>query len=206
MFHLVKPALLFFSLVFVTTEGIAQRSIQYNGEDEVKIGFQTLSYLAASDSIESLSLAKSLYNQGSFVINEKPDLNLGIASDNYWVTFTVFNSSATNEEVYINLENPRLNEVDVFILKHDSLTQSLRLGDNFPFQDRAVQYAEFAFPIHLNPKDSLSVFLFVKHRGNTLQMPVRLLSRSKFLEHVESNYLYAGIVTGIFLIDRKSVV
>ncbi len=198
--HFVKLAFLLLSVLIITAHAVAQGRVEYSGEDEVKIGFQTLRYLAASDSIVSLSLAKSLYDQGRFIVNEKPDLNLGIASDNYWVTFTVFNSTATNEEVYINLENPRLNEVNVFILKQDSVVQSLRLGDNFPFQERAIQYAEFAFPVYLTAKDSLSVFLFIKHKGNTLQMPVRLLSRSKFLVHVESNYLFSGMVTGIFLI------
>ncbi len=180
--------------------GTAQDTLFYNGEAERKIGHRTVSYLASSDSILTLAQAKAHIDQKHFIVNEKPDLNLGIAKENYWVTFTLINVTTWASEVYLNLENPRLNEVDVYVLADDSLLSVLRLGDNFPFRDRAIQYAQFAFPLVLQPQKAMRVFLFVKHKGNTLQLPMSLLGRDAFLAKVEADYLFLGTLTGIFLI------
>ncbi len=180
--------------------GTAQDTLFYNGEAERKIGHRTVSYLASSDSILTLAQAKAHIDQKHFIVNEKPDLNLGIAKENYWVTFTLINVTTWASEVYLNLENPRLNEVDVYVLADDSLLSVLRLGDNFPFRDRAIQYAQFAFPLVLQPQKAMRVFLFVKHKGNTLQLPMSLLGRDAFLARVEADYLFLGTLTGIFLI------
>lgn len=184
----------------VIVETAAQKKLIYQGDDEIKIEYDAIGYLPVADSVLTLTQAKSNFDKGYFNVNTKPDLNLGIAKDNYWVTFSIVNITPIPKDIYINLENPRLNEVDVFILNNDSIRATFKLGDNFPFHDRAIHYAQFALPIQLPVNRTISIFLFIKHKGNTLQMPIRLLSQTALLQKAESDYLFAGTVSGIFLI------
>ena len=79
--------------------GTAQDTLFYNGEAERKIGHRTVSYLASSDSILTLAQAKAHIDQKHFIVNEKPDLNLGIAKENYW-RVKIFDSLNREEQSY----------------------------------------------------------------------------------------------------------
>lgn len=142
---------IFCCLLFLTglTHSYSQQPVLYSGEREIKIGFDAITYLGTADSVTTASQAKTYFEQGRFAVNKLPDLNLGIARDNYWVAFKINNATAQHHELYINLENPRLNEVEVFVVRNDSILTPLTLGDNFPFFDRPVEYRQFTFPVPL---------------------------------------------------------
>lgn len=158
-----------------------------------------IGYLPSGDTITSLQQAITSDQKGNFINNEKPDLNLGIAKDNYWVRFRLLNSSGS-KKLNVVLENPRLNDVEVFVLQRDSLTLHAILGDNYSFEKRPVNFNQFAFPVNFAASDSAEIYLFIKHKGNTLQMPIRIMDENTFIGWVEGGYLITGLTTGIFAI------
>ena len=53
-----------------------------------------ISFLASGDTVISIAQARLYYRLGLFQSNRYADLNLGIASDNYWVRFGLVNKSS----------------------------------------------------------------------------------------------------------------
>jgi signal transduction histidine kinase len=166
----------------------------------VRIGYKQLHHIAAGDSVNNLAEAGEYFSAGKYSESLHPDLNLGIAKDNYWVTFAVTNHSAQKKDFYINLENPRLNDVSVYILRDKVLVAEYRMGDNYPFEQRTLHQNFFAFPLHFDTACTQRVFLFIKHKGNTLQVPIKLLSGNSFQRSIENNYLLTGITTGVLFL------
>ena len=191
------------ALILITSVslGFSQATlVSYSEEDDRRITFQEISYASVGDSLVTYQQALHSFRQGKFTLNQNPDLNLGIAKDNYWIAFTIMNVNDFENSIYAVLENPRLNEVDVYLIQNDSIVNTFILGDNFPYHQRPLYFNEFSFPIELSPGTEVTVLLHLKHKGNTLQMPIRILSINAFLEHIEGDYLFSGIVSGIFII------
>ncbi len=195
-----KPKVaLFLFLSAIALGASAQKTVDFRGTGEKKVEYDNLSYLPSGDSIVSLDLAMRAFNNGRFQINNQRYINLGIAKDNYWVRFSLQNHSEANP-LYVNLGNPRLNDVSLFVLVGDSLASSYTLGDNFNFYTRLLYQNQFTFPVQFKGAEQLDIFLYISHKGNTLQMPVTVMDQNALLEYIEVNYLFLGIASGIFII------
>lgn len=184
-------------LTFASVKGLTQTA---NRQFNIRIGYQQLQYIAAGDSVNNLQQARAYFAAGKYSPGKHSDLNLGIAKDNYWVSFMVSNPTETKNEFFINLENPRLNDVSVYILKSDLLINEYHLGDYFPYYNRVLYQNFFAFPVDFDSAETQQIFLFIRHKGNTLQMPIKLLDRNTLLQSIENNYLVTGITTGVLFL------
>ena len=123
--------ILFLWLAIVPLEGFG---LNYTGGIQY-FRFGEITYMQAGDNPVYLSEIAMAYRNGEFTSNTFPDLNLGIAKDNYWVRFVIQNQSKASK-LYVVLQNPRLNDVEVFVMMKDSLISRFHLGDNFPFNGR----------------------------------------------------------------------
>ena len=183
--------------VFITFPGLSQ---SHEPPYEQTIRHQQLQYIAAGDSIQQFDQARAYFLEGKYSTNKHGDLNLGIAKDDYWVTFQVSNPTPAKKEFYINLENPRLNDVTVYILSNNAVKTTYRFGDYFPYTARPVYENFFAFPLQFDSTETQRIFLFIRHKGNTLQVPISMVDRNRFLQSIESNYIVTGITTGVLFL------
>jgi len=199
-FTIMAAAQLAPNLISEKTKGFPQKTVNYAAEEELEITYEQISYIAAGDSVANIAAAQKYFSNSSFNANHKKYLNLGIAKDNYWVAFTLVNTTPLSAELIINLGNPRLNEVDVFIVKKNQQKLFFKLGDNFPFLKRVLYYNQFAVPVTLAAMDTLQVLMYMQHKGNTLQVPISVHTQNSFYKQTENNYLITGITTGILLL------
>jgi hypothetical protein len=102
--------------------------------------------------------------------------------------------------MFLNFENPRLNELDIYALKNQQQASFIKLGDNFPFWQRTLYFNQFAVPFTLQPFDSARFFVLIKQKGNTLQVPITIHSRNSFYKQIEIDYTVVGMISGIFLL------
>lgn len=172
----------------------------YKGEDELKINNSYISYQGAGDSIPDALTALSYYKQSLFTINQNGFLNLGIAKDNYWIAVKIHNKCKEASDLVMNLENPRLNEVNLYGFQADTVSYKSRLGDNFPFHEREISMTQFGIPILIPGGDSIVVMMLVKHQNNTLQLPITLHTKNSLLIKIERSYLITGFTSGILLL------
>ncbi len=197
---LQKLILSFFCIAFTIISFAQQKTVDYSGQENLEIIYGQLSYIPAGDSVSTLAQAEKLHRAGQFSINSKKYVNLGIAKDNYWVSISIQNTEAKVYDLILNLENPRLNEVDIYILRERSEYAYYKVGDNFNFLRRPVHFNQFAIPVSLRASERVEILMLLKHKGNTLQLPISLHSRNSFYKKVETNYLIVGVTTGIFLL------
>ena len=174
-----------------------QKIVIYNGNENIGINYDQISYLASRDAVLTIEAAQQDFTNGKFILNTKKYLNLGIAQDNYWITVIIVNTTRASTDLILNLENPRLNEADIYTINKKELRSSFILGDIFPFRKRALHFNQFAVPFSLAAGDTMQLFMFIKHRGNTLQVPMSVHNYNSFLKKVESSYLITGITCGI---------
>jgi len=172
----------------------------YVGEESVILRYDDVHYLPGGDSVDNIIKARKLFEKGYFIANNKPNLNLGIAKDNYWLRLGVSNGTAHEHEIYLVLENPRLNLVEVFFIRNDSIVWEHILGDELPFDNRNLHYNKFANLIELIPYDSIEIFMHVKHKGNTLHLPLVLRNTNSFYTQMQNSYLLMGLISGIFIL------
>jgi len=184
-------------LLFTIQKAFAQPVVQMQN---ISIGYNQLQYLAAGDSVNNLQLAEAYLAAGKYSYSKHPDLNLGIARDNFWVTFSLSKPAGTESDYILNLENPRLNDVSAYIKQAAEPTLEYRFGDYFAFSTRQLYQNYFAIPIRFQKANTVRVFLFIKHKGNTLQVPIKLLNKNGFYQQLEKNYLVTGITTGVLLL------
>ncbi|MEO7264796.1 MAG: 7TM diverse intracellular signaling domain-containing protein [Ferruginibacter sp.] len=198
--HKIKFSLLCCLIFCFETGWAQQRNIYYDGKEEIEIVYEQISYIASGDSVTTLEAAQKNYAIGNFLASHNKYLNLGIAKDNYWINFNIISAAAKSTELVLNLENPRLNEVDIYAIRNHQPASLIMLGDNFPFWQRTLYFNQFAVPFTLHASDTISFFFLLKQKGNTLQVPITLHSRNSFYQRIEIDYIVVGIISGIFLI------
>ena len=187
-------------LQFFSPGACAQQAILINKEfSKAEIGKQQIYYLAAGDSLKTLEEAQSHFKEHYFIPSKYTGINLGIAKDNYWVHLLLVNASGLEQALYLNLENPRLNQVDVYLIQKKQIDKII-IGDDFPFKQRPVNLNVFSLPLTFAVSDSIEIYFFIKHKGNTLQVPISLYNKDQFLKETENNYLYFGVTIGMLFI------
>lgn len=192
---------IFLICLLVSSKMKAQEYLLLGGNnDEFRFRYSQISYLAAGDSIQDLGTAVEKFRNGRFLRNTMPDLNLGIAKDNYWVHLGIVANDSDSSRFILSLNNPRLNEIRLFVLRKNELINEYVTGDNFPFLQRSIYNNVFDFPLKMKGNDTLDVLIHFLHKGNTLQVPISLFREPAWLQQTERNYLIIGVVTGIMIL------
>jgi signal transduction histidine kinase len=135
-----------------------------------------------------------------FVTAPKDEINMGFTESAYWFWFEVKNSSANEVTRYVEIANPVLDHIDLFLIDEEKkLIRHDRSGDLLPFRERPVDYANFVFPIKLAPHSVRTVLLKVQ-TGGTLGLPLTFWSPQLFDETSRTTLLFQGVWAGSLLI------
>lgn len=126
-------------------------------------------------------------------------LNGGIAKKYYWFHFAIKNEDAVKNQIVIDIQSPRLNELELFEVSDDSTRSLGKLGDFYPFEERGLLHKNFQYVISLNKAEKKQYFLYINQVGHTLLLPVRVYKRKAFESTVNQNYLTDGITYGLLL-------
>ncbi|WP_164974325.1 sensor histidine kinase [Filimonas effusa] len=155
--------------------------------------YETTSPLSPSDVIER-------YKQNAFKPARVPVLNGGIARQHYWIHFSLTQCSGSHaESMVIDIQSPRLNELELFEMKGDSLQSLGKLGDLISFKQRSSLHKNFQYHVTLPAGSRRDYFLFVNQVGHTLLLPVVISKKDYFDKTVTRGYLSDGITYGLLL-------
>ncbi|MDR6342596.1 signal transduction histidine kinase [Filimonas zeae] len=126
-------------------------------------------------------------------------LNGGIAKKYYWFHFAIRNEDTVSNQMVIDIQSPRLNELELFEVSTDSSRSLGKLGDFYPFEERGLLHKNFQYVISLDKAEKKEYFLYVNQIGHTLLLPIRVYKRKAFESTVNQNYLTDGITYGLLL-------
>ncbi len=130
-------------------------------------------------------------------LNNK-EIALGKASDNNygWVYFEVFNHTAQKQILTLETDHIRCDGIEAYTLAKDSVKHLTKIQRQTPLVERDYPILAFAFPLKIEPKDTLRVLLRSERYSGINLLDLTLFQEKKFIEN--SHYM---VTNGIFQIS-----
>jgi diguanylate cyclase (GGDEF)-like protein len=113
--------------------------------------------------------------------SDMPQLSFGFSDSAYWVRIPIINETARGVSLVLDIKNPFLDRVDLFVKRLFELDHS-KAGDTQPFNERPIKHPNLLLPFELQPYDEIELFIRVESKG-TIQIPMTLRTQSNFIEH-----------------------
>lgn len=131
----------------------------------------------------------------------QPTINPGMnAKDQtFWLLFTIENQ-IENEEIYLEIDYPQLDYIQLLSLEGDSVSLIYKTGDRFPFDSRPVFYRNFILPMKIANGKSKSFLLNVDKRSSAIRFPIEVYSSEISLSRISKENIYYGFYFGFFLL------
>lgn len=123
--------------------------------------------------------------------------NFGYSASAYWLKFQVRNQSRNNDW-YVQLENPFLNEIELYQTSRNELVQIKHTGTSYPFNQREIKHRFFVFDQFLEEEEVYTYYIRVAS-SSTLAMPITFIDHNEFFEKDRLEYLLFGLYYGIVL-------
>ncbi|HEX5661125.1 MAG TPA: 7TM-DISM domain-containing protein, partial [Polyangiales bacterium] len=112
--------------------------------------------------------------------------------------FAAHNDGAAPARWLLELAEPLLEHVDLYVVHRDGRSESWRTGSALPFANRALGHANFVFPLENAPHEAAIYYLRVRG-GPVLRAPLRAWSYAAYAEHHERELLLRALCLGALL-------
>lgn len=140
----------------------------------------------------------TFYQQKQFKTLNGHLLNSGYSSSHHWLHFRL--NTKTSCQLYIEMDNPRINQLWFYEVKKDSVIKEVLTGDLMPFNSRGFPNHNWVFPVTVVANTPTDIFIMAAKRHEVLGLRVNLWEATKFENKDRKNYLFWGILVGITLL------
>lgn len=120
--------------------------------------------------------------------------NPGFTQYGWWVYLPL---SAKADPQWLQVANPQINELKIFLFENDAWRQVYRSGDNYPFAQRTVAEPDYWYRI---PGGTGALLIYADKKGESLHIPVRLVSANDLAHYLSDEKTIRGIFIGWFLL------
>ncbi len=138
--------------------------------------------------------------QKNFELLKAEKVNAGISSSNHWVKFKIKNTDNQAFTYFIEVVNPRINHLDIYEFRANSLTKNIHTGDALKFESRGFPNRNFVCQLSLKPNEEAIYYIMAEKRYEVLTYSIQLWQADKFEENDRKSYLNWGILFGLILI------
>lgn len=126
-------------------------------------------------------------------------LHFGFSNASYWLRLDLQAASAAQGEWLLEVANPLLDQVDLYLLRGNELYLSQSTGANLPLAERAIASPRLLFPLHLPPEQPQTLILRVRSQG-VAHMPLQLWRSEALLADSSSRSRGQGMLLGVLLV------
>lgn len=161
---------------------IAIKNTQYFVEDSAQFGLEQI-----------LALDESFWQK-----TERFPINLGLLEKGAWLKFELNNVEPERIERILEVANPRLHHVDLYIAIPNKPILPYRLGSSRPFLERPIISRNFAIPLALEGKQNIKIYLRVESSLGAY-VPLHLHKEKKFWQLAVGENIGQGLYFGILL-------
>lgn len=155
---------------------------------------QELHFLRDSDG--QMDLPAALNSTAWQALPDNPGFGFDVAP--YWFRTRIDNDSAHPQHLLLEIANPLLDDVRVYLLRSDR-QDYVRMGDDILFAQRPVVHHHYVVPLILAPGEQVEVLLRVQTESS-MQVPVRLWEQSAFYSRQHSYLVGQGLYFGVMLV------
>ncbi|HDZ33220.1 MAG TPA: diguanylate cyclase [Pseudoalteromonas sp.] len=133
-------------------------------------------------------------------------LNLGLEQRSVWVKFKIKNTLSYNTEQLLSLNNPLLNDVQVYQLHNSQLLSYSQIGDAYPLDKRAIRSESLLVKL-ISPANSETIIILKVMNSSGLRVPLTLWQPEAYLAHKgKLNLLYGLLIGFIFSLGVSCLV
>ena len=140
-----------------------------------------------------INLPKSNWTQSKISVP-----SFGYTKSAIWFRLLLQNDIRKDERYIINLANPNLDDVKIFIYANGKLQKKIQLGDRYVFSSREIFDRNFLTPFILKSNTQYEVIIRVETLG-IIQMPIYIQSEKNVAETQQSSLLFWGAYFGLTL-------
>ncbi|MEL0647443.1 diguanylate cyclase [Pseudoalteromonas agarivorans] len=153
--------------------------------------------------VDTLSYSFSPTSAQDAYINNKSDwqaitnepLNLGFEQRPVWLVFTIKNTLTVNTSSLLSLDNPLLNEAQIYHFYNSKLLSHTQLGDSFSLSQRTLKSESLLAKLTL-PANSVSTIIIKVSNSAGLRVPITLWQQDAYLVHKSKLNLIYGLLIG----------
>ena len=175
------------------------QTIIVNGESVYSFKSNSWDYFTSNNRDLQINEILALFKNGKFKPVIAAVLNGGIPSKYYWLHFSILNKESCNDTLFIDIQSPRLNELELYEAVSTGIKSLGKLGDFSPFKQRTILNKNYIYSVNFQPNQSKDFFLFINQVGNTFILPIKVFTPRNFQEEVNEDYLVDGVIYGILI-------
>ncbi len=124
--------------------------------------------------------------------------SFGIASSAFWVRFDVEGGDA-GARWLLELQNPYLDHVDLYVPAGDGRYEVRRAGDALPFDARELDHRTFVFALHTDAGARETYYARIESAGS-ISIPLRAWTLRTFLVHRDATEPVVFMLYGLVLV------
>ena len=126
--------------------------------------------------------------------------NLGFSSDNYWLTFTLENTTDRYKQYYLETARPITDVVNLFLIDGENRVEKQYSGDKIPFSQKTIQHRKSIFDIGLRPGQKIEGYIHLKSDGEVVMLPMELYQEASFFNLTYKEQVFYGFFYGILIL------
>ena len=160
-------------------------------------------YLREDGQILTLKDAQNALDAGAFKPTPEGS-SFGFMPDRFWFHFTLaFSTEVIPQEVetelYLAFEYTHLDNVVLYRQDASGVIKTVQFGDIFEFGHRNIATNSYLFPVKYVPGQTIRYWVEVD-TASSMQMPIRVWSKDRFLEKQSSVRLAYGLYLGVLVV------
>jgi signal transduction histidine kinase/FixJ family two-component response regulator len=131
-----------------------------------------------------------------FIPSRDESPGFGFTSSAYWLRFTLQNDLRRTSLFYIEVGYSLLDHIDFFHLSASGEYEIVKAGDSLPFHQRAINFRNFIFQVHLDPGETHTYYMRCE-TTSSMNIPLTLLTSSSLSERISTEQTMLGLYYGI---------
>ncbi|UTF58659.1 diguanylate cyclase [Gilvimarinus sp. DA14] len=128
-------------------------------------------------------------------------MNQGISNRDYWIRFTLANSTERPQVRFLVSQTSYLDNLNVIYSAADGSLRSIELSDRQPFASRAIDHRTLVAPIELPARAQTQVYVQAyNQKPDSVTLGFRLFNEREFRQLQQRDYTALGIFYGALAI------
>lgn len=157
-------------------------------------------YASAGEEVYTLDEIRNNSARLDFKPLDSENVNIGFTRENYWVKFSIKNTTSQNITYYLETARPITDGVDFYSISASGEVQSQHSGDKMDFSARSFDHRKTLFEVQLPPKETRDIYIHYQNDGEVLNLPILLHNASSLFRITYIEQLVFGIFYGILFI------
>ena len=126
--------------------------------------------------------------------------NLGFSNDNYWLNFSLKNTTDLYKQYYLETARPITDVVNLFLIDETGQLEKQYSGDKIPFSKKTIQHRKSIFEIGLRPGQKIEAYIHLKSDGEVVMLPMKLYQEASFFNLTYKEQVFYGFFYGILIL------